>query len=70
MEFKNDRSNPKIDLTGIRVNSEMSLDQNGVTESTGNGSLNDEFANYLASATRNLIEQITPIVDDLENESE
>ena len=70
VEFKNDRSDLKIDLTGIRVNSEMNLDQNGVTESTGNGSLNDEFANHLASATRNLIEQITPIVDDLENESD
>ena len=36
----------------------------------GSDTLNDDFANKIAGMLRQFIEQITPIVDDLENEAD
>ena len=65
-------------LSGVNSDPAQKFEPNdcGVTVKIENGIINDytqnddEFANRIAAMTRKFIEQITPIVDELENESD
>jgi hypothetical protein len=62
----------------IEILADVSLDDqlesnpafNYVEVGVGQDTLNDDFANRIAAMTRRFIERITPIVNDLENESD
>ena len=56
-------------LDGIEIHERQTITQNGVHVRMEPDSLNDSFANTLAEVLRRFIERITPVVDDLENES-
>ena len=72
VEFRHNRKGLQDKLTDVSLHSEQRLEPNGngITVQLGSGTLNDEFANRIAAMTRKFIEQITPLVDDLDNESE
>ncbi len=57
-------------LDGIRVHEHQTTNPNGIYVRMGPNALNDEFANRIAEMLRQFIEQITLVVDDLENESD
>ena len=57
-------------LSGRMVNPEQSFDGSSTKALVGNNTLNDDFGNEIANVLCGFIEQITPIVDDLENESD
>ena len=46
------------------------IDQDGITADVGAGQLNDEFAGRIAEVVRKCIEKCTPVMDDLENETD
>ena len=58
-------------LDGIAPDAERNQGPNGsfIYKATGSDTLNDKFASEIAEGLRDLIEQITPIVDDFGNES-
>ena len=56
-------------LDGIEIHERQTMTHNGVQVRMGPSSLNDSFANTLAEVLRRFVERITPVVDDLENES-
>ena len=64
------RLNLEIDWFSINLDPDLKPDRNGITVDSGSGVLDDNFASRLAEKTRWLIEQITPELDDLDNESE
>ena len=57
-------------LSGSMVNPERSFDGSSTKALVGNNTLNDDFVTEIANVLCGFIEQITPIVDDLENESD
>lgn len=57
-------------LNGLELHPNQTFDRNNyVGVQMGMDTLNDEFAEKTAATLRTFIEHITPIVDDLENES-
>jgi hypothetical protein len=56
-------------LSGNMVHPEQLFNVNSITAPVGNNSLNDDFADSIADVLCSFIKQITPIVEDLENES-
>ena len=69
VEFKHARGVLQSNLAGVSLHPDQRLDSDGIRVSMGSGTLNDEFAERIAEMARQFIEQITPIVDDLENEN-
>ena len=70
VEFRHNQSDLVNALTGISLQHDQKLDETGIEVWVGSDTLNQDFANRIAEMIRKFIEQITPIVDDLENESE
>ena len=64
------RQDIKGGLDGITLHPDQTTWQNGnsITVPLGSDSLSEELAEKMAEMLRNFIEQITPIIDDLENE--
>ena len=57
-------------LNGVSLHERQTSDADGVQVSMEPGELNDDFAMEIADTLRQFIAQITPIVDDLGNESD
>ena len=70
VELKNCGNELMESLAGIGLPVEHRFDNWGLVADIGNGLLDDEFADRIAQVVRSLIEQATPIVDDLENETD
>ena len=70
VELKNCGNELMESLAGISLPIEHRFDNLGLIGDIGNGLLDDEFAERIAQVVRSLIEQATPIVDDLENETD
>lgn len=69
-ELKGYLGNAQRDFAGIDRPVECQIDSAGVTATVGTAQLNEEFAGKIAGVVRKFVEQITPIVDDLENEDD
>ena len=69
LEFVHGLGNLQEKLAGVNLHPDQQLAPDGIKLEMGADTLNDEFAARIADMTRKFIEQITPIVDDLENES-
>jgi hypothetical protein len=70
IEFVHGLSNLQTKLAGVNLHPDQQLASDGIKLEMGTDTLNDEFAGRIAKITRKFIEQITPIVDDLQNESD
>ena len=78
VSFEHNLNGLREKLTGVNLGPSQKTEPNGVgiTVKIERGVINDhtqdddEFANRIAIMTREFIEQITPIVDELENESD
>lgn len=70
VELKNCGDELMESLAGIRLPVEHRFDNWGLVADIGNGLLDDEFADRIVQVVRSLIEQATPIVDDLDNETD
>ena len=70
VELGNCGSELMENLAGISLPIEHRFDNWGIVADIGDGLLDDEFADRIAQVVRSLIEQATPIVDDLENETD
>ncbi len=70
IEFVHELGNLQEKLAGVNLHPDQQLAPDGIKLEMGTDTLNDEFAARIAEMTRKFIEQITPIVDDLENESD
>ncbi len=57
-------------LTGIRLHLTKRADSAGILVGMASHTLSDSFATRIAELLRRFIEEITPIVDDLENEAD
>ena len=60
----------KENFAGVSLDDQQESYPDGIAVQVGTDTLNDDFANRIAGMTRRFIERITPIVDDLENESD
>ena len=69
LEFKHQLGNLDDKLSNINLEHDHDLVEDGVLVQMGVGKLDEEFANRIAHVTRRLIECITPLVDELEEES-
>ena len=70
VEFIHNRKDLDKNLAGVSLHPEQKTDPNGIKVDLGSDTLNDDFANKIAGMLRQFIEQITPIVDDPENEAD
>ena len=70
VEFIHNRQDLEKNLAGISLHPEQQTYSNGITVDLGSDTLGDEFAKRIAEMLRRFIEEITPIVDDLENEAD
>ncbi len=68
--FTNNRKLALPLLDGIRLHEHQRTDPKGIFVGMGYDTLNDDFADRIAEMLREFIEQITPIVDDPDNESD
>ena len=69
LEFRHQLVSLDGKLIGLKLEHESRHVQDGIVLELGIGKLNDEFAEHLAQATSQLIEQVTPLVNQLEDES-
>ena len=60
----------KLSLLVLDPNQKLEATGGSISVGIGDGALDDDFANRIAAMTRKFIEQITPLVDDLDNESD
>ena len=70
VRLEHDQSGLESALSGVSLHPDQQLDRNRIDVNMGRDTLNEDFAHRIADMTRKFIEQITPIVDDLENESD
>ncbi len=72
VDFRHNLEGLQEKLSSLSLNESQNLksDGTGITVDIGTGTLNDEFAEPIAAMTRKFIEQITPLVEDLGNESD
>ena len=78
VEFRHNLDGLQDKLAGIVLGSGQLFESNGngITVQVGNGEINDDtndddkFANRIAEMTQSFIKEITPIVDELENEGD
>ena len=70
VQFIHNLENLDKNLAGISLHPEQQTDSNGITVGLGSDTLGDDFAERIAEMLRRFIEEITPIVDDLENEAD
>ena len=70
ISFENRQRLPLPALESSSLNVEQTIDSHGICSfvRAGPDNLNDSFANNIADTLRELISQITPMVNDLENE--
>ncbi len=61
--------NDDLENIEIHARQEKSSRGAGIRVRTGPGALDDDFANEIAEILREIIEQGTPVIDDLENET-
>lgn len=69
-ELKDYRGDAQSAFAGIDLPVEYRVDSNGITAKVGTGQLNEAFAGRIAEVVRKAVEEITPLVDDLENEAD
>ena len=70
VELKHYSNNPAGNFAGIELPVEYLIDQDGIRAEIGTAYLNEDFASTIAAVVRKCVEEITPIVDDLENETD
>ena len=69
VRFRDDQKRTREALEGIRLDAGQKIDHMGVYVEMRNDTLNDNFAGGIADMLRQFIEKITPIVDNLEDET-
>ena len=67
--FKDEEKRALPALDGIRVDEHQTIAPNGIYVTMDPDTLNDDYAEQVANLARKFIERITPVVNDLENES-
>ena len=72
VEFCHTLKGLKDKLTPLVLDTNQRLEAEGrsITVGVGEGALDDDFAERISAMTRKFIEEITPLVDDLDNESD
>ena len=70
VQFIHNLENLDKNLAGTSLHPEQQTDPNGITVDLGSDTLGDDFAKRIAEMLGRFIEEITPIVDDLENEAD
>ena len=69
MEFKHQLGSFALQLSDLRLKASHQLVIDGIVVNLGVDVLDGNFANKMASAARELIESITPMVNELEDET-
>ena len=69
-ELKDYRGDAQSAFAGIALPVEYRVDSNGITAKIGTGQLNEALAGRIAEVVRKAVEEITPLVDELENEED
>ena len=69
VRFKDEHKRAEASLDAIQVHDEQHKDEEGIFVRVGINTLDDNFADSIAETLRTFIERITPIVDNLEDES-
>ena len=70
VEFKHHRSDVASNLIGVNLHADQTVDDDGITVDLGSDTLNDNFGDRIAETVRNFIQEITPVVNDLENQDD
>ena len=70
MEFKHYRSDVAGNLAGVNLHANQVVNREGITVDVGSDTLHDDFGDRIAATVRQFIEEITPLVNDLENEDD
>ena len=70
VEFKHHRSDVASNLIGVNLHADQTVDDDGITVDLGSDTLNDSFGDRIAETLRNFIQEITPVVNDLENQDD
>ena len=70
VEFIHNRKDLERNLAGVTLHPEQQTDPDGIKVNLGSDTLNDAFSARIAEMLRRFIEEITPIVDDLENDAD
>ena len=68
--FRHYRSDVAANLTGVNLHANQTVDDYGITVEVGNDTLNEGFGDRIAETVRNFIQEITPVVNDLENQDD
>ena len=68
--FRHYRSDVAGNLTGVNLHADQAVDDYGITVALGSDTLNDSFGDRIAETMRNFIQEITPVVNDLENQDD
>ena len=70
VDFRHHRSDVAANLTGVNLHANQTVDDYGITVDLGSDTLNDSFGDRIAETVRNFIQEITPVVNDLENQDD
>ena len=68
VEFRHQLGTLDLEFANLNLEQDCQVVSDGIVVDMGVGILDDQFAHRIASATRLLIEHVTPIVDELEDE--
>ena len=69
VRFKDERKLALPRLESVQIHEDQETDEEGIFVRIGSDTLNDDFAGRIAEMLRQFIEKITPIVDNLEDET-
>ena len=69
VRFKDERKRALPHLESVQIHEGQETDEEGIFVRIGSDTLNDNFAGRIADILRQFIEKITPIVDNLEDET-
>ena len=69
VRFKDERKLALPRLESVQIHENQETDEEGIFVRIGSDTLNDNFAGRIADMLRQFIEKITPIVDNLEDET-
>lgn len=70
VEFKHYRNDVAANLAGVNLPPDLTVDDYGIAVEVGSDTLNDGFGDQIAETVRNFIQEITPVVNDLDNQDD
>ena len=68
MSFRNSPGGLEERISNVSLHDEQKVEEDGIVVPLGTISLGGDFDDKIATILRRFIEEITPIVDDFENE--